>query len=40
MRPGTTAVVVEADEGSTRAVDDIVALGGGHVFRQAAQLRW
>jgi uncharacterized membrane protein len=36
MRPGTTAIVVEADEGSTRAVDDIVTLGGGHVFRQAA----
>jgi uncharacterized membrane protein len=36
MRPGMTAIVVEADEGSTRAVDDIVALGGGHVFRQAA----
>jgi uncharacterized membrane protein len=36
MRPGMTALVVEADEGSTRAVDDIVALGGGHVYRQAA----
>jgi uncharacterized membrane protein len=36
MRPGMTAIVVEADEGSTRAVDDIVALGGGHVYRQAA----
>jgi hypothetical protein len=36
MRPGMTAIVVEADEGSTRAVDDIVTLGGGHVFRQAA----
>ena len=36
MRPGMTAIVVEADEGSTRAVDDIVALGGGHVHRQAA----
>jgi uncharacterized membrane protein len=34
MRPGMTAIIVEADEGSTRAVDDIVALGGGHVFRQ------
>jgi uncharacterized membrane protein len=36
MRPGMTAIVVEADEGSTRAVDDIVTLGGGHIFRQAA----
>jgi len=36
MRPGMTAIVVEADEGSTRTVDDIVTLGGGHVFRQAA----
>jgi uncharacterized membrane protein len=36
MRPGTTAVIVEADEGSTRPVDDIVALGGGHVYRHAA----
>ena len=36
MRPGMTAIVVEADEGSTRAVDDIVALGGGHIYRQAA----
>src|SRR5262249_40230252 len=36
MRPGMTAIVVEADEGSTRAVDDIVALGGGEVYRQAA----
>ena len=36
MRPGMTALVVEANEGNTRAVDDIVALGGGHVYRQAA----
>ena len=36
MRPGMTAIIVEADEGSTRAVDDIVARGGGHVHRQAA----
>jgi uncharacterized membrane protein len=36
MRPGTTALIVEADEGSTRPVDDIVALGGGRVHRQAA----
>jgi uncharacterized membrane protein len=34
MRPGTTSVIVEADERSTRAVDDIVALGGGRVYRQ------
>jgi len=36
MKPGRTAVIVEADEGSTRAVDDIVAAGGGQVYRQAA----
>src|SRR4029453_13583710 len=36
MRPGMTAIIVEADEKSTRTVDDIVALGGGHVYRQAA----
>src|SRR4029077_9522959 len=35
MRPGMTALIVEADEKSTRPVDDIVALGGGHVYRQA-----
>jgi len=36
MRPGTTAIIVEADEKSTRSVDDIVALNKGHVYRQAA----
>jgi len=36
MRPGMTAIIVEADEGSTRAVDDIVALGGGRIYRQEA----
>jgi uncharacterized membrane protein len=36
LRPGMTAVIVEANEGSTRAVDDIVALGGGQVHRQEA----
>jgi uncharacterized membrane protein len=36
MRPGMTAIVVEADEKSTRPVDDIVAKGGGHVYRQPA----
>ena len=36
MKPGMTAIVVEADEQSTRPVDDIVALKGGHVYRQAA----
>ena len=39
LLPGTTAIIVEANEGSTRPVDDIVALSGGHVYRQdAAQL--
>ena len=36
MRPGMTALIVEADEGSTRPVDEIVAVVGGHVHRQAA----
>jgi uncharacterized membrane protein len=36
MRPGTTAIIVEAEEGSTRPVDDIVALGHGRVDRYAA----
>jgi len=36
MRPGMTAIVVEADEKSTRSVDDIVARHGGQVYRQAA----
>ena len=36
MRPGVTAIIVEADEKSTRPVDEIVKLGGGHVYRQAA----
>ncbi len=36
LRPGMTAIIVEADEKSTRPVDDIVKLGGGHVYRQAA----
>lgn len=36
MRPGMTALIVEADEKSTRPVDDIVKLTGGHVYRQAA----
>ncbi len=36
MRPGDTAVIVEADEASPNAVDNIVAHGGGRVFRQAA----
>ena len=34
MLPGMTAIVVEADEKSTRPVDEIVAAGGGHVYRQ------
>jgi uncharacterized membrane protein len=36
MRPGMTAIIVEADEKSTRPVDEIVEKGGGHVRRQAA----
>jgi len=36
MRPGMTAIVVEADEKSTKPVDEIVAKGGGHVYRQDA----
>jgi len=34
MRPGTTAIIVEADEGSTRGVDDIAARHGGQLHRQ------
>src|SRR5262249_35095734 len=36
MGSGMTAIIVEADEKSTRPVDDIVSKGGGHVYRQAA----
>lgn len=36
LLPGMTAIIVEANEGSTRAVDDLVALHGGHVYRQEA----
>jgi len=36
LRPGMTAIIVEADEKSTRPVDDIVAQGRGHVYRQDA----
>jgi uncharacterized membrane protein len=36
MQPGMTAIIVEADEKSTRPVDDVVAINGGHVHRQAA----
>ena len=37
MRPGMTAVIVEADEKSTAPVDNIVSLKGGHVYRQTVQ---
>ena len=36
MHPGMTAIIVEADEKSTRPVDEIVTRGGGNVRRQAA----
>jgi len=36
IRPGMTAIIVEADEKSTRPVDDIVAQNHGQVRRQAA----
>ena len=35
--PGTTAILLEADEGSTRPIDDIVARDGGHVYRQTSR---
>ena len=35
MQPGTTAVIIEVNESSPTAVDDIVAQGGGRVFRKA-----
>jgi uncharacterized membrane protein len=37
MHPGTTAIIVEADEGSTRGVDDIVARYQGQVYRQTSR---
>jgi hypothetical protein len=37
MRPGTVAVIVEAEEENPKAVDDIVANQGGSVYRQPAQ---
>src|SRR6185436_12815953 len=36
MRPGMTAVIIEADVKSTRPVDEIVSRAKGHVYRQAA----
>jgi len=36
MERGKTAVIVEAREASPGAIDDIVAQGGGRVFRHAA----
>jgi uncharacterized membrane protein len=36
LRPGKTAIIVEADEKSTQPIDEIVARGGGNVRRQAA----
>jgi len=36
LRPGMTALIVEADEKSTRPVDNIVEASRGHVYRQAA----
>ena len=36
MRPGMTAIIVEADEKSTKPADDAVAHAGGHIRRQAA----
>jgi uncharacterized membrane protein len=34
MRPGKTAIIVEADEKNPRLVDELVANGGGNVYRQ------
>jgi len=36
IRPGMTAIIVEADEKSTRPVDDVVKVSHGTVYRQAA----
>src|SRR5262249_53320500 len=36
LHPGMTAVIVAANEGSTSTVDELVALRGGHVYRQEA----
>lgn len=35
MQPGMTAVIIEADEASPSAIDDIVSRGAGRVFRHA-----
>ena len=35
MGPGTTAIIVEADEGDPGPVNEIVKLGGGRVYREA-----
>jgi uncharacterized membrane protein len=37
MPPGTTAIIVEADESSTRAVDDIAGRYHGQVYRQTSR---
>jgi uncharacterized membrane protein len=34
MSLGKTAIIVEADEMSTRPIDDIVSAHGGHIYRQ------
>jgi uncharacterized membrane protein len=36
MHPGMTAIIVEAEEKSTRPVDEVVAKNGGNIRRQAA----
>jgi hypothetical protein len=36
MHPEMTAIIVEADEKNSRPVDNIVAIGGGNVYRQVA----
>jgi uncharacterized membrane protein len=37
MHPGTVAVIIEAEEDSPKAIDDIVSKQGGRVFREAAR---
>lgn len=37
MQPGTVAVIIEAEEKTPAAIDDIVAQQGGQVFREAAR---
>ena len=38
MRPGMTAIIVEADEKKILVLDDIIALGGGRLYSRRSTL--